>query len=371
MKPQVFFTAIAGLLVFSVLGLIKYSQINTAIEAGKSRVMPPSAVTTAVVEESLWDITVDSVGTLASVQGAELSAQAAGRVIKVAFTPGSQVETGQVLIAIDSDVEVAQLKAAKAELELAAINNKRQEKLREMKANSELDLDLAKSEYSRAQATVEQLTALIEKRQVRAPFPGIAGLNFVQEGQTVAVGTTLLTISELDSLHVDFNIPQSAISLIKVGNELTVQSDSFPAKPFLGHVIAIDSAVNEVTRTLAIRGVVDNKEHLLLPGMFVSVSTTQPEKKKVLAVPSSAISYAPYGNTVFLAVKDETGALVSATSAVTLGLKKGDLVEVISGLKAGDKIVTSGTFKLRPGEALQENNSVAPTNELNPEPANT
>lgn len=371
MKPQVFFTALAGLLVFSGLGLIKYSQISAAIEAGKSRVMPPDSVTTAVVEESLWEITVDSVGTLASVQGAELSAQAAGRVIKVAFTPGSQVEEGQLLIAIDSDVEFAQLKAAKAELELAAINNKRQAKLREMKANSELDLDLAKSEYARAQATVEQLTALIEKRQVRAPFPGIAGLNFVQEGQTVAVGTALLTISALDSLHVDFNVPQSTISLIKVGNELAVQSDSFPAISFPGQVIAIDSAVDEVTRTLAIRGAVNNKDHLLLPGMFVSVSTNQPEKKKVLAIPSSAINYAPYGNTVFLAVKDETGALKAATAAVVLGLKKGDLVEVVSGLKAGDKIVTSGTFKLRPDAPLQENNSVAPSSELNPNPANT
>lgn len=364
------------------LGLFKYTQIVEAMAKGKSRQPPPVAVTTAIVSSEDWPRTFESIGTLEAVNGVMLSAEENGRVAVSNFTSGSFVSQGAVLLELDSDVELAALRGAKARLELSELNANRQQVLRQKVANSQMDLDTALAELRNARADVDRLSALIARRKVVAPFSGMVGISKVNVGEIINVGTPIVSLQAFEQLRVNFALPQQLIGSLSVGMRVELFVDAFGERVFGGTLTAIDSVVDVATRTVGLQATLSNRDGLLRPGMFARVVVVLPEAEHVLAIPASSIKYAPYGNSVYviLANGDASNTEPKAddvqlrdvqSTTIRLGRRFGDRICVLSGLKVGDEVVSSGVFRLYPDAKVLINNTVQPGNELNPNPSNT
>lgn len=373
MKRQISIALAVTFSIIFVLGVIKYMQISKAIAQGKNRKMPPAAVTTFKVEEQNWPKIISAVGTLVSVQGAMLSAEEQGRVNEVSFESGAEVEKGQILVAFDTKVEQAQLKGAKAELQLAKLNFERQQALRERKANSQADVDSALANLQNAEAEVARLEAVIDRKTVIAPFSGKAGVRLVNEGQTLSVGTPVVAVHSFEELYVNFSVPQSVIAELTVGSDVNFSVDAYPGEQFKAKLTTIGSEIDQETRNLLLQAKFSNLDQKLRSGMFVDVELVLPEDRKILAIPASGVNFAPYGDSVYVVnpAQNEGALPTISPQTIQIGERRGDLVSITSGLKAGVEIVSSGTFKLMPGAEVQINNDYSPGTELNPKPADT
>jgi len=375
MKKQICIAVVLTGVLVLCLAVVKYQQISKAMAEGANRKPPATAVTSFRVVEEEWPRTISAVGTLDAVQGAVLSAEDGGQVVSIGFESGSLVQKGQLLLALDSDVEEAELEAASAQLELAQITLERQQRALKSNAISQSDIDAALAGMRNAQANVARLKALIERKKIIAPFSGRSGIRQVDIGQTLSAGEHVVSLQAFDRLDIDFSLPQQALGQISLGVEVEVTVDSYPERIFKAQLTAIESRVNAQTRNISIQATMDNPAELLRPGMFVRVKVILPTRDKVLSIPSSSVSFAPYGNSVFLigAVKNADQGLKRSVKmqTVELGRRLGDRVSVSSGLKAGDEVVSSGTFKLAPGVEIIVNNSVMPESKLNPQPSDT
>ncbi len=374
MKKQISIGIGAVLAVVLILGVVKYLQISAAIAEGASRQPPPTAVTSMVVEETTWPVTERAVGSLRAVKGALLSAEDMGRVAQVEFESGSDVKEGQLLLRLDSQVEEAELDAAKARLNLASIEAKRQSALRERNANAKGDLDSAQAKLQEAKAEVARIEAMIRRRSIVAPFDGKAGVRLVNLGQMVNAGEGIVSVQAYDPLFVDFNLPQQSLSRVREGLPIKLEVEGFQDKNFTGTLTAIDSSVDSTTRNFQLQGTISNSDGLLRPGMFVEVVLEHAETQTFITVPISSIKYAPYGDTIFVienAADNAPGPRPIRPQVVKLGPKRGDVVAVLSGLKPGEEVVTSGVFKLRPDGAVIVNNETTPGKNLSPTPENT
>lgn len=358
-----------------VLALVKYFQISEAIAQGKSRKMPPVAVTTALVTEEEWPVTFRAVGSLSPVRGITLAAEESGRVSKVHFESGAKVTAGTVLLELDTAVEEAQLKGALAQLALAQTNAKRQRALRERNVNSQSDLDDAENNLQSASAEAERIKAVILRKRIVAPFDGVTGIRLVNVGETLLLGTPVVSLQSLDSLFVDFSLPQSAVGKVSVGAKVKLLVDAFAKEEFVGELMAIDSLVDPTTRNIKMQAVVQNREDKLRAGMFADVQIVLPDTQHVLSVPASSVSYAPYGDSLYVIEKSKSEAgqeqLTARQQVVQIGRRLGDKIEIVSGVKPGEEVASSGGFMLRPGVEVSINNSVTPGNSANPTPANT
>lgn len=351
--------------VFLLLAAIKYWQISSMMAAHAGRKPPPQAVTSASAIAEEWPRTFSAVGSLSAVKGAMLSAEEGGRVDEIFFESGSEVAAGTVLLALNVNVEKAQLQGMRAQLQLAAMNLKRQQVLREKRVNSQSALDEAESTAQNLHAEVARLEAIIEKKKVVAPFAGRTGIRTVNVGQFVQVGTPIVELTTLDPLFVDFTLPQQTLGALHVGQAVEVHSDAFPNSPFPGTLTALGSAVDPVTRNVKLQATISNTAGVLQPGMFVQVELTLDAIDKVVTIPASSVSYAPYGNFVYVITPGNAGEEREVTAqAVQLGERRGDRIAVLSGIRAGDDVVSSGTFKLYPGVRVLVNNIVTPRNEL-------
>lgn len=368
---------IAGLLlVLGLLGGVKGLQISTLIAAGKSMLPPPEAVTTASVREETWAPSLGAVGSLAAVQGVNLSAEVAGTVSKIAFESGAAVKEGDLLVELDSSVEQAQLRAAQATAELSRLNLQRARELREKNTNSQADLDAAEAQAKQSDAQVENIAATIAKKRITAPFSGRAGIRQVNLGQFLAVGTWIVSLQSLDPIFFNLTLPQQNLGQLSAGLEATVTTDAYPDRSFKGKVTAINPDLDVATRSVKLQVTLPNAEGLLRPGMFGTVAIGLPVSNKVLTIPGTAVLYAPYGDTVFIVEdkKNETSGEVTKVvrqQFIRVGVSRGDFVEVTSGLKAGDVVVSSGVFKLRNGAAVSVHNELAPKAELAPKPSDS
>lgn len=372
MKKQISIGLGAVFAIVLILGVIKYLQISAAIAEGASRQPPPTAVTSMLVEESTWPVTERAVGSLRAVKGALLSAEDMGRVAQIEFESSSDVKEGQLLLRLDTQVEEAQLDAAKARLNLASIEAKRQAALRERNANAKADLDSAQAQLQEAKAEVARIEAMIRRRSIVAPFDGKAGVRLVNLGQMVTAGDGIVSVQAFNPLYVDFNLPQQSLSRVREGLPIKLEIDGFGEKTFGGSLTAIDSSVDAASRNFQLQGTIENADGLLRPGMFVEVVLEHAEKQTFITVPISSIKYAPYGDTIFvIEAPSEQGPRPIRPQVVTLGPKKGDLVAVLSGLKPGEEIVTSGVFKLQPNGNVIVNNETVPGQDLSPKPENT
>ena len=277
---------------------------------------------------------------------------------------------------LDASSEEAQLHSAEADLELARANLQRSRDLAVHKVISKAELDSAESAFRQKQGTVDNMRSFIGKKEVRAPFDGQLGIRQVNIGQTINAGQEVVALTALDPVYVDFAVPQQELQKLSTGLEVQVHTDAVPGREFKGKLTAINSMVDPVTRNVSLQATLDNPDHVLRPGMFAKVDVTLPEKNKTLVIPGSAVSYAPYGDSVFVIEKEKDPKTGKETQAirqqfVRVGEARGDYVSITRGLKRGQIVVSTGVFKLRNGMAVVVDNTLAPKPKLNPKPADT
>jgi membrane fusion protein, multidrug efflux system len=370
-KQRIF--VVAGLfLVVAVLAGLKAGQIITMVRAGESFVPPPEAVASAKVEPVEWEATRAAIGSLVAVRGVTLGAELPGLVREIAFESGTSVKQGTVLVRLDTSAEEAQLAAALADASLATLNLGRTRKLRESEANAQADLDAVEARAKQAQATVANLRAIIAKKTIRAPFDGRISIRQVELGQIVSPGTPIGSLQAISPIHADFWLPQQSLAELRAGQRTRIRTDAFPDARWDGEITTINPEVDPATRNVRVRATFPNPDGRLRPGMFANVEVLSSEKRSLLIVPATAVIFAPYGDSVFAIEekKDDAGKTTTVVrqTFVRTGERRGDLVAVASGLKAGERIVSSGAFKLRNGVAVSVNNDVAPEAQLAPRP---
>jgi membrane fusion protein, multidrug efflux system len=362
--------AMAGFVV--AIGLVKFRQIQAASAGSASFQPPPEAVTTLVVREEPWEQTLDAIGTVTAVQGVVVSADMPGIVESISFDSGRAVKAGDVLVRLDVRQEKAQLTAAEAQRDLARLNLERIRGLKEQGVSSQSDYDGADAAAKQAEARVGEISATIGRKVIRAPFSGILGIRQVNLGQYLKGGDPVVPLQSLDPIHVDFSVPQQKIAQARVGSGVRVTAEGPPDAEAAGKITAIDSVVDETTRNVRVRATLANPKGFLRPGMFVRVGIVLPVMESVVAIPASAVRYAPYGNSVFIVsdLKGPKGETYRGVRQqfVKLGSERGDQIAVLSGIKAGEEVVTSGAFKLRNGAAVLVNNEVQPGNNPSPKP---
>jgi membrane fusion protein, multidrug efflux system len=361
--------------IIAALGFVKFRQIQTAMAEGASFQPPPEAVTTIIARHETWPNTLSAIGTMAAVQGVTVSADLPGIVARIEFDSGRAVREGEVLVRLDTRQEEAQLTAAEAERDLARINFERMQGLVDQGAISRADYDRAAAEQKQTEARVGEIHATIQRKIIRAPFTGILGIRQVNLGQYLAGGDPVVPLQSLHPIYVNFGVPQQLASAFRIGHPVRVTTEDLADVEFVGQVSAVDSVVVEATRNVQIQATVPNLQGKLRPGMFVQTEVRIGSRQSVVALPASAISYAPFGDSVFVVtdLKDPKGQTYRGVRQqfVKLGGARGDQVAVVSGVNPGDEVVTSGVFKLRNGAAVLVNNKVQPTNNPAPKPGDS
>jgi membrane fusion protein (multidrug efflux system) len=356
-----------GVFVFG----IKVLQIGKMMST--PMVMPPTTVSSAVAKEEDWAPTLSAIGSVSAVQGAVVSTELGGVVAEVDFQNGGVAKKGDVLMRLDVSQEQALLRSAEAEAELARADLERSRDLAAKKVISKAESDAAESKVNRLNAVVDQMRSNIAKKSIVAPFDGQLGIRQVNVGQMINSGQQVVQLTALEKVYVDFALPQQTLPELATGYEARVHADALPGHEFKGTVTAINSMVDAVTRNVGVQATLENPDHALRPGMFVKVDVVLPQKSKTLVIPGSAVSYAPYGNSVFVIEKKKDPKTGKESESlrqafVRVGEARGDFIAITEGLKPGDVIVSTGVFKLRNGMPVVINNDLAPKPQLNPKP---
>lgn len=382
-----------------VVGGIKAWSVYSMIQGFKAMGVPKEAVSTYKVSYQQWRPTLNVIGSLRAVQGADLSPELAGIVDEIDFKSGDDVKAGTVLVRLRAADDVARLDALRASAELAQTIHDRDKAQLDAHAISQAALDSSDANLKTARAQLAEQQALVAKKVIRAPFSGHLGIRAVDPGQYVAPGTKLVTLQQLDPIHVEFTVPQQQLAQIAVGQAVRVHNDTYAGKEFSGEITAIDPKVDPDTRNVSVQATLKNPKHELLPGMFADVVIDTGEPQRYLTVPQTAISFNPYGETVFVVTtaakfkaaaeakaraagekpdeepgksagepEPEGDQLVSQQAFVTVGPTRGDQIAILKGVQEGDVIVTSGQIKLKNGAAIEINNDVQPLNDPDPKP---
>jgi membrane fusion protein (multidrug efflux system) len=371
MKKRMIVVVLAIIGFVAVIGAVKYRQIRKGMAQQAAFQMPPESVTTVVAKSEEWPSTLAAIGSVTAVQGVVVSADLPGLVQKIYFDSGKMVRAGEVLVQLDVRQEQAQLASAEAGLKLSQVNLDRMQNLNQQGIAAKADWDKLDAETKQADAKIAEIRATIARKTIKAPFSGLLGIRQVNLGQYLAAGAPIVPLQSLDPIYVNFNVPQQQISQLKAGGEVRVTSESNGS--FKGKITAVNSVIDEATRNIQIQATLSNPQGRLRPGMFVNTSTGVGTASKVIPLPASSINYAPYGDSVYVVeqMKDQkSGKTYKGVRQqfVKLGPGKGDQVAIVSGIKPGEEIVTSGVFKLRPNAAVQVNNKTVPSNNPAPKP---
>jgi len=374
MVRKVALTILGLVIVVLALGAVKGLQISALIAQAKSFAPPPESVSATTIESQQWQPTLSAVGSIAPVQGVNVSAEVSGVIRKIAFESGAVVKKGDLLLALDTAQEQAALSSAEAQAQLKKLNFERTIKLREAKVTTPAEEDTARAEATQADAQVRNIQATIAQKTIRAPFAGRLGIRQINVGEFLNAGSPVVSLQSFDPVYVDFSLPQNQLSKLKTGLSIELKTDALSTERFSGTLTTINSEVDAATRNIKLQGTLRNPKGLLRTGMFVEASVVLPETKKVIAVPTTAIIYAPYGDSVYVVEqqKDKSGTKnVVRQQFVRLGETRGDLAEVISGLSEGQQVVTGGGFKLRTGSQVVIQKDLAPKPQLAPNPPDT
>jgi len=377
---------ILGLLVLiAVLVGLKFAQISTLIGMGKAMQKagpPPEVVGTAVSQQKPLESAIAAVGSIAAVKGVAVSNDAPGVVSRILFESGSSVKQGQVLVELDTSVERAQLASAKARTDLASVNAGRSRSLVQSDSIPRSQLDTDDAQLKTATMDMNALQAQIDRKIVRAPFSGRLGIRAINVGQYLNPGTTVTVLEAIDSVYVDFELPQQRLADVKVGMPVRVAIEGAEGSALDGAIAAVDPEIDSTTRAIKLRATVPNKQERLRPGMFANVSVLLPKRDDRILVPATALVHASYGDSVFVVEdkKDDSGNAVKGADGklakfarqqfVRVGEARGDYVAILDGVAAGQEVVSAGGFKLRNGSGIVVNNEVKSTPELNPHPDN-
>jgi membrane fusion protein, multidrug efflux system len=367
-------TVFAVFSLIFVLADIKLLQVHKMSSTPMK--MPATTVTSAVAKEEDWAPMLSSVGSISPVQGALVSAELAGVVSKIGFENGATAKKDDLLVQLDASAEEAQLHSSEADLELARADLERSRDLAARKVVSKAEADAAESKFKQKIASVDQMRSMITKKTVRAPFDGQLGIRQVNIGQTVTAGQPVVALQSLNPVFADFALPQQYFAQLSAGLEVRVTTDAVPDRVFTGKLSAVNSMIDVATRNVTLQATLENQDHLLRPGMFAKVDVVLPQKQRSLVIPGTAVSYAPFGDSVYVIEKKKdpkTGeeSQTIRQQFVRIGETRGDFVAVTTGLKAGETVVSTGVFKLRNGMAVTINNDLAPKPEENPKPADT
>jgi membrane fusion protein (multidrug efflux system) len=371
MAKRILFTVLIAAAIIAGLGYFKIKQVQAAIKA-HTFAPPPEAVTTVVASQTTWPSTLSVVGTAAAIHGVTVSADLPGTVDKIHFDSGRWVKQGEVLVELDTRQERAQLAAMEAQRDLAKVNYARYKQLVDEGVISRLEYDKATADQRQTEANVAEIQAAIQRKTIRAPFSGSLGIRQVSPGQYLAAGGPIVPLQSVDPIYVNFSVPQDVLGQVKIGQTVHLSANDLAGQSFTGKVNALDSVVDPGTRNVSLQATVANPGGKLRPGMFVQVEVGVGANKSVIPLPASAINYAPFGDSVYV-LSDMQGPDGKAYKGVKQQFVKvagtrGDQVGVVSGIKPGEEIVTSGVFKLRNGAAVAVNNKIQPSNSPSPKP---
>ena len=368
LKPIWISASILIVLVVFIAG-IKMLQIRALSKSGQSNGPPPIAVATKLVQTVEWIDEVQATGTVVPIQGTLLSTELPGTVQSINFESGQDVAIGDILLRLDCRQERAELASANANSQLAQINYARAQKLIASKTISQAEFDISEAEMKKAIAQVEQIKSRIEQKTIRAPFTGSLGIRQVQEGQYLKAGEQVVSLQADELVYVNFYLSQSAYAYLKEGLAVSVSADVLGDSIITGKISAVANEVDVSSRMIEVQATLPNPERRLASGMYVNVLLSLTKKREALVIPQTAIVYTSYGNSVYLSKLDEDGSTYRAKQAtVALGKRKGDYVEVLSGVTEGSAVVTDGVFKIYPGAVLLLEDTRAPISELAPKP---
>jgi membrane fusion protein (multidrug efflux system) len=372
MAKRMILMLVAVLALLGGLGYIKFHQIETAIAQGANFKIPPTAVTTVVAQKETWPSTLSVIGTAAAVEGVTVSADLPGTIDKIHFESGQSVHEGDVLVELDTRQERAQLASLEAQRDLAKTNYGRAQELVKAGVISHSEYDNATAQQKATEAQVGDTRAAIARKTIRAPFTGMLGIRQVSLGQYLAAGQAIVALQSVDPIYVNFGVPQQEAGKVASGRAIRVKNNDLPGLFFSGKITALDSVINEQTRNIQVQATLANKGNRLRPGMYVEVEMPLGQPREVVPLPASAINYAPYGDSVYIVsdMKDPKGNSYRGVrqQVVKIEGSRGDQVAIISGVKPGDEVVSSGVFRLRNGAPIEVNNKVKPDNNPAPKP---
>lgn len=393
---------VAVLVLIGLIAGVKVLMIMRMIASMKPP--PPAVVSTAKVAYSEWQPQLRAVGTLRAARGADLALDVAGLVSRVTVRSGDDVKAGQLLLELVDTDEIANLRQLEAQAALSQVNYERAKKQLAVQVIAQADYDSAAADLKVKQAAVAQQQAIIAKKQLRAPFAGRAGIVTINPGTYLNAGTVIVTVQELNPVYVDFFVPQRDLGDLKPGQKAFLTLDAFHERSFPGTVNAISPRVESDTRNVQVEAEVPNPDRVLRPGMFANVSVDVGTKQPYLTLPQTAVVFNPYGETVYLVKKKSEfdadqaqGAaaarggepaaqqappkqakkgppplppdtLVVEQTFVTTGAKRGDQISILSGIREGAVVVTTGQIKLKNGAPVTINNSVEPADNPHPTP---
>jgi len=365
-------TASVLLVLIGGIGTVKFFQIKAAMAQGAAWQPPPEAVSTIVAQVEQWSSSLNAIGSVAAVHGVTVSADLPGIVEKIEFESGRQVQAGDVLVRLDTGQEREELAAAEAQRELTRLNLERSSALLGKQVIAQAEFDRSDAEAKQAAARVGEIEARIRRKTIRAPFAGTLGLRQVNIGQYMNGGDPVVPLQSMDPVYVNFSLPQQDVPELQLGAVVRLSADAVAAAGEEGRITAMNSLVDEATRNVQVQATFHNPSGKLRPGMFVEVEASHGHGDSVIGLPASAINFAPYGNSVFV-VSDLKGANGKPYRGVTqrfvqLGPGRGDQISIMSGLRPGEEVVTSGVFKLRSGAAVLVDNRIAPSNNPSPKP---
>jgi membrane fusion protein (multidrug efflux system) len=386
MKKRMTIMLIAvGALIGTIVGynLLQAAMLKQFMAAGG---VPPATVSTMTARAQDWQEALSAVGSLRAVRGVDLSTEIAGLVRRVNVVSGADVAPGAVLVELNSDAERAQVETLKVAVELAETTLKRDREQLTVQAVSQATIDNDEADLRSKQAQLGQMRATLEKKTILAPFAGRLGISTIAPGQYLNAGDKIVSLQAIEPIYVDFFLPQQQISRITRRETVIVTTDAWPGREFKGRISAVNSTIDSSTRNIQVEATVANPDRALLPGMYAKVSVQLGGVQRFITLPQAAVTYNPYGASVFLAqpapakpgspaeaaspeaAKSGAPSLIASQTFVTLGPTRGDQVAIVKGIKEGDTVVTSGQMKLRPGTPLIVNNAVQPRNDPNPRP---
>ncbi len=348
----------------------KQAMIKKFMGAMASSQMQTVSATKAALSE--WQPTIEAVGSLRAVKGADLSLEVSGVVDAISFNSGDDVEQGVQLLKLRADDDTAKLQSLQATADLSQITYQRDLKQFQIQAVSQATLDTDVANLKNAKAQVDQQQAILDKKFLRAPFAGHLGIRAVDLGQYLGAGTVIVTLQALDPIFLDFFVPQQSVDQVRIGQSVKVRVDAFKDQTFPGEISAINPKVDASSRNVQIRATLKNADHRLLPGMYATVDITTGDPRNYITLPQTAITYNPYGDTVYVvdskSGQDGKPQMTARQTFVTLGATRGDQVAVLKGVNEGETIVTAGQIKLHNGSALLIDNSIMPTADAAPLP---
>lgn len=345
------------LAVFGGVFGLWYQQMQQKAAARKPP--PPATVAVSEVREETWPTYLGAVGSLAPVAGIDVTNEVPGKVSAIRFESGAFAEAGQLLVELDASADLAELEGLLAAQRLAQVKFDRLAELLPKKSASKADYDEAKALLDVAEAAAEAKRAVIAKKKVLAPFTGRLGIRKVDLGQYLPPGSPIVPLEALNPIYVDFSLPERHLASLAVGQKVLVAVQAYPGETFEGRIRALNPGIEEGTRTLKVRAALDNAQERLRPGMFAEVQVLLAADRRVLTVPDTAITYAPYGDSVFLVLSGEQGLSVQRRQVATGETRQGR-VAVASGLALGDRVVSAGQVKLRNGMPVVLDDKPAP-----------